>query len=536
MKGDESVCLHLILLLLHQTSVSKKFQVLAPADPVVADVGEDVVLPCYLKPNISAKDMEIRWFRHHSTEAVVHLYNGQENGHEKQMELYKGRTELFPEGLKKGNASLRLKGVRGSDDGHYKCLIQSELWYDDTSVSLRIRAVGTNPMVSIEGYKEGGIGLLCESKGWHPEPELTWLDSEGESLPAGPTKVLRDSKDLFTVRQNVIIQEGDTNSFTCQVLQQQLRLEKETVIQIHGSGCVRMGAEVKRPFRLRNAASAAGVQENALLVDVRAEGDGVSVELALLSLDVEVILQQALENATDMPDVFGQGARKNEYVVERDTGKMQAGRQVSVDEAPIGPRVNQDGDRVRLILDEQVDVSLDPDTANQWLILSEDGKQVRIGDTWQNLPDTQERFTSVLCVLGKESVSSGRIYYEVQVGDNTGWTIGVAKESINRKESEEVAVSPENGYWTVGLTNEIEYRALTDSPVPLPLTLKPQCIGVYVDYEGGQVSFYSVQPRSHIFSFIGYTFTDKLYPLFILGGNNGANSDPLIISLVSDTA
>ncbi|KAG7462124.1 hypothetical protein MATL_G00199330 [Megalops atlanticus] len=177
--------------------------------------------------------MHVEWVRLQTTDRLVHLYQKRENRNEAQSPSYRGRTALFLEELKKGNASLRLTGVRGSDDGQYKCFIQSNLWYDDASLRGEVRAVGTEPVISMEGYREGGIGLLCESKGWHPEPELIWLDSEGHRLPAGPTEKLRDSMDLFIVRRSIIVQEGDTNRFTCRVLQQQLNQEKETKFHIH---------------------------------------------------------------------------------------------------------------------------------------------------------------------------------------------------------------------------------------------------------------------------------------------------------------
>uniref|UniRef100_UPI0009B4D377 tripartite motif-containing protein 47-like n=1 Tax=Monopterus albus TaxID=43700 RepID=UPI0009B4D377 len=80
-----------------------------------------------------------------------------------------------------------------------------------------------------------------------------------------------------------------------------------------------------------------------------------------------------------------------------------------------------------------VDVTLDPDTAHPNLILSDDGKQVHCGDVKKNLPDKPERFSKCVSVLGKQSFSSGRFYFEVQVKGKTGWDLGVARESVNRK-------------------------------------------------------------------------------------------------------
>ncbi|XP_029623864.1 E3 ubiquitin-protein ligase TRIM39 isoform X3 [Salmo trutta] len=182
---------------------------------------------------------------------------------------------------------------------------------------------------------------------------------------------------------------------------------------------------------------------------------------------------------------------------------------------------------------DYVDVTLDPDTAHPKLILSEDGRQVRCGDTKQDLPDNPERFDTVPCILGKEGFSSGRFYYEVQVKEKTGWILGVVRESINRKG--EITVSPENGNWTV-LLREEGYRAITDPPVPLSLREKPQKVGVFVHYDEGLVSFYNVEARSHIYSFTGCTFTEKLYPFFSPGNNyTGKNSSPLVIIPVDVT-
>ncbi|XP_074487475.1 E3 ubiquitin-protein ligase TRIM21-like [Sebastes fasciatus] len=179
-----------------------------------------------------------------------------------------------------------------------------------------------------------------------------------------------------------------------------------------------------------------------------------------------------------------------------------------------------------------VDVTLDPDTANPNLILSDDGKQVNHGDVRKNLPDNPERFPNYVLVLGKQSFSSGRFYFEVQVKGKTQCSLGVARESINRKGS--ITWRPEDGYWTICLTNGNEYKALADPPVSLSLKSQPQKVGVFVDYEEGLVSFYDVDAAALIYSFTCCCFTEKLLPFFGPGLNyGGKNSAPLIISPVN---
>ncbi|XP_050926907.1 E3 ubiquitin-protein ligase TRIM21 [Lates calcarifer] len=176
-----------------------------------------------------------------------------------------------------------------------------------------------------------------------------------------------------------------------------------------------------------------------------------------------------------------------------------------------------------------VDVTLDPDTAHPELILSDDEKQVKHGDVRKNLPDNPGRFSHGLCVLGKQSFSSGRFYFEVQVKGKTEWDLGVARESINKKGL--VRLSPEDGHWTIWLRNGNEYEALDDPSVNLSLKSGPEKVGVFVDYEEGLVSFYDVDAAALIYSFTGCSFTEKLYPFFSPGLNDdGKNLSPLIVS------
>ncbi|XP_076015265.1 E3 ubiquitin-protein ligase TRIM21-like [Genypterus blacodes] len=178
-----------------------------------------------------------------------------------------------------------------------------------------------------------------------------------------------------------------------------------------------------------------------------------------------------------------------------------------------------------------VDVTLDPDTAHPKLVLSDNKKQVHHGDVARDLPDNPERFYPGISVLGKEGFSSGRFYYEVLVKGKTEWDVGVGRESVNRKGGN--MLNPDGGYWTLGMRNGKDYWALASTPIHVPLVEKPQTVGVYVDLEWGQVSFYNVDSSSHIYSFTGHTFSERLFPYFNPRRNHaGLNSAPLIISPV----
>ncbi|XP_030193643.1 E3 ubiquitin-protein ligase TRIM39 isoform X2 [Gadus morhua] len=159
------------------------------------------------------------------------------------------------------------------------------------------------------------------------------------------------------------------------------------------------------------------------------------------------------------------------------------------------------------------DLTLDPDTANPWLQLSQDRRQVRHLGAWQDLPDTPHRFDTVVIVLGREGFAAGRHYWEVAVGEKDDWYLGVARSSVKRKGR--IAVSVAQGYWALAMKKGQEYRVSTAPPSLVTLDPRPKRVGVYVDCEEGQVSFYDAKARKHIYTFWD-TLGEKVFPFFYL--------------------
>ncbi|XP_059827084.1 zinc-binding protein A33-like [Hypanus sabinus] len=158
---------------------------------------------------------------------------------------------------------------------------------------------------------------------------------------------------------------------------------------------------------------------------------------------------------------------------------------------------------------KRVSVTLDVETAHPALEVSEDRKSVSLTGTLKDLPDTGKRFTAWPSVLGSEGFTSGRHYWEVEVMGSRCWELGVAAESVKRKGG--VTRSPETKFWTIGRFKDA-MNVYTSLVSRLPAGPIPGRVGVYLNYESGAVSFYNAETKSHLHTFAGNKFTEKLYP------------------------
>ncbi|XP_078137933.1 butyrophilin subfamily 1 member A1-like [Centroberyx gerrardi] len=197
---------------------------------LVAIVGDDIILPCHLEPAMDAVAMTLEWARPDLNPGFVHVWHyGQELELSKHPS-YEGRMSLFIDKLKHGDISLKLSKVKLSNEGKYRFFIPS--LGRESIVQLVVGAV-SSPVNEIT-KDSSEVVLGCESKGWYPEPEVFWLDGEGNILSAGPTETVRGPDGLYTVSSRVTVEKTNTNRFTCRVQQQNINPTRETQIHVPG--------------------------------------------------------------------------------------------------------------------------------------------------------------------------------------------------------------------------------------------------------------------------------------------------------------
>ncbi|XP_041094740.1 E3 ubiquitin-protein ligase TRIM39-like isoform X2 [Polyodon spathula] len=173
----------------------------------------------------------------------------------------------------------------------------------------------------------------------------------------------------------------------------------------------------------------------------------------------------------------------------------------------------------KLITEHRVKVTPDPDTASPSLTVSEDGSLVRF---------TGKRSEEWPSVVGREGFTSGRCYWEVEVGEKGYWVLGVSTHPHEKS----IPEKPEEGYWLVRLVKGKTCTAVSQSGDQI-VQLEKICKvwGVYLDHEGGRLSFYNAETRFHIHTFEG-SFPGQVYPIFSPGSYD---KGPLIIQGVQHT-
>ncbi|XP_003477373.1 E3 ubiquitin-protein ligase TRIM17 [Cavia porcellus] len=179
----------------------------------------------------------------------------------------------------------------------------------------------------------------------------------------------------------------------------------------------------------------------------------------------------------------------------------------------------------------QEEVVPDPTSAYPYLLLYESRQRRYLS----SLPEastacSRDRFLAYPCAVGQQSFSSGKHYWEVGMnllGDAL-WALGVCRDNVSRKER--VLKSPENGFWVIQLSKGKQPSSPVPTTMPVTLIEPPSHVGIFLDFEAGEVSFYNVNDGSHLHTYSQAAFPGPLQPFFCLGT---PKSGQMVISTVT---
>ncbi|XP_007461017.1 PREDICTED: butyrophilin-like protein 9 [Lipotes vexillifer] len=483
---------HLLLLLQPGEMHSEEVRVVGHGEPILAHVGDEVEFSCHLSPYRDAEHMEIRWFRSQASD-VVHLYRERQEFYGQQMAQFQNRTELVTDEIADGSVTLRLHPVIPADEGPYGCRFLSSDFTGEAVWELEVAGLGSDPHISLEGFKQGGIQLRCSSSGWYPKPQSQWRDHQGRCLPPETEVIVKDAQGLFSLETSVVVQGGAHSNVSCSIQNPLLGQKKEFVVQI---------ADVFLPGTSPWKRAFLGTLVGPLLV------------LALLPTLALYFRRQR------------RSQEKLKKQAEKDKGKLT--EELGELQVELDWRRAEGQAEWRAAQQHAVDVTLDPGSAHPSLEVSEDGKSV---SSRRMAPGSAagdpQRFSEQMCVLSRERFSTGRHYWEVHVGRRSRWFLGVCLAAVPR--AGQTRLSPEGGYWVMGLWNGCEYFVLDPHRVALTVRVPPRCVGIFLDCEAGKLCFFNVSNGSHIFTFTD-TFSGTLCAYFRPRAHDGSeHPDPLTI-------
>ncbi|XP_026111856.1 tripartite motif-containing protein 16-like [Carassius auratus] len=157
-------------------------------------------------------------------------------------------------------------------------------------------------------------------------------------------------------------------------------------------------------------------------------------------------------------------------------------------------------------------LTLDPNTVNKNLRLSERNRVITNTDTLQSYPDHPDRFDVYLQVLCRESVC-GRCYWEIEWSGSV--CVSVSYKSISRKGcGNECGFGNNDQSWSLYCLHSSYSFRHNNIQTDLPIKSISSRIGVYVDHSAGTLSFYSVSDTMNLIHTVQTTFTQPLYPGF----------------------
>ncbi|XP_047432934.1 butyrophilin subfamily 1 member A1-like isoform X4 [Mugil cephalus] len=440
--------------------------VVSVQSPNLVRLGLSATLPCWLNPPQNAEDLEVRWYRDNYDTPVL-LYKAKAFDDTLQDASYAGRVsfglkDATSGGLKTGDVSLKLVNTTIQDAGQYTCYVTSLQGYDSSPVTLEVTETGRSPVLSAVRTEDNMVNVSCESEGWYPQPDLRWSNQHKELKPKS-LLFNKDSSGLVSVHSWLLV--PSSSKVSCSVVLP----NKDT-------------------------------KEATLLLDFPPQPVGTAGWVAFAIVLIAALALAAL-------GVMYYKKKVETFKQNRD--ECDAECKPLLTKEPVEPTA------FSLANKNYVNVKLE-DTDTPFLKI----RNNKLRDTTYNNVPEGPRVTCRTAVKGSPGFTSGQHYWEVslrysdRVDVKQSWWLGVtaAREIPN---DYNFTPNTSDGFWFLSSSPDRadSFQFSTEPKVFFAFTERPSKVGVYLDYDKGEIYFYDVVEKSLIGS-LAATFTGEVFPFF----------------------
>ncbi|XP_052561145.1 butyrophilin subfamily 2 member A1-like [Tympanuchus pallidicinctus] len=460
----------------------------SPRSSITGVIGEGVILPCYVVAENIPEIFSVQWiFNGQSEKITVSTYHGK-NKNEKQDERYQGRIELFHSEFKTGNMSLHLKNIRSSDKGLYTCVVSFNNEHHDELIELQVAAKGGVPSIFLRSPRKEGIGLTCHADGWFPKPEVIWLDGQGQiRKELSTTKVMMMPSGLYSVLSSMNLIPGSDMEVSCRIVNNLLKTMSESRVLISD---IFFPSISKWPAAYLVILCAIAVLICVVFFKLKSNHkrtiNSVKLKKTMEEENEQLKLMLEQEKATNRREKSKLKGRFGKLKAELDFWEAQS---------------------------YAVPITVNPEC--QLLEIQVPGAP----DVESNATEPADLSSpsTIPVLVAKEGFASGKHYWEVDVGQQQDWVLGVMRQKGKQEEQETLA---REDFWALQKSKgdifsikgniSFEKKEMNDS-----------VIGVLLDLEEAQINFYEAHQMSTMVKIpisLGKEPTEMFFPFLSKGG------------------
>uniref|UniRef100_F7DCX9 B30.2/SPRY domain-containing protein n=1 Tax=Monodelphis domestica TaxID=13616 RepID=F7DCX9_MONDO len=158
----------------------------------------------------------------------------------------------------------------------------------------------------------------------------------------------------------------------------------------------------------------------------------------------------------------------------------------------------------------ETDIILGPERDSLHLIVPECFKELKYEFGLQDQPDKEKTLDYLATVLGTETFTSGKHYWEVDVEGQTEWVLGICEESVSKNEN--VSILSKDVRAMIG--SKVNDEMLFWIPEDCFISIAIPKVGVFLNYEEGEVSFYDIEDKSILLRSPKSAFQGPVRPFF----------------------